>query len=186
VGALQLLCSSFLCHGSVRMSIFTTNIIDVTLPTAQQVHTSTRKHDRAAGTSADGTCTKTTQGEYRGRDTAIRTATHMATAFGRQMTWDGAGARRAPFSRASSWATALRTRASSWATALQTINGIGREYCLRFCIYCRRFNRNGGPVVKAPNYCVVRKLWKKCGGTRELESLDWMSDVITWPLMEQE
>jgi hypothetical protein len=32
----------------------------------------------------------------------------------------------------------------------------------------------------------VRKLWKKCGGTRELESLDWMSDVITWPLMEQE
>ena len=33
---------------------------------------------------------------------------------------------------------------------------------------------------------VVRELWERCAGMKELKSLDWMPDIIAWPLIEQE
>ena len=67
---------------------------------------------------------------------------------------------------------------------------------MRMTIFTTNINKNGGFVVKSPEQgadfflcdkscetealqsAKVRELWKKCGGTKELKSLDWMSDIL--------
>lgn len=82
--------------------------------------------------------------------------------------------------------------------------GVG---AVRMSIFTTNITRNGGSVVKAPedgaDYFLfehndihkplqaqkVRELWKKCGGMKELKSLDWMSEILSkrhWIEAEQE
>jgi hypothetical protein len=71
--------------------------------------------------------------------------------------------------------------------------GVG---AMRMTIFTTNINKNGGIAVKSPEQgadfflcdksvetealqsAKVRELWKKCGGTKELKSLDWMSDIL--------
>jgi hypothetical protein len=78
---------------------------------------------------------------------------------------------------------------------------------VRMSIFTSNITRNGGSVGKAPedgaDYFLFehkdihkplqaqkwRELWKKCGGMKELKSLDWMSEILSkrrWIEAEQE